>query len=307
MAEPEEPVPADNTQRVAPKRLECSCTFSKVNTQAEPKSGYHVGTLESGNTKVPGASALGAQSAPATNFVEEKDGAAQGERVLAEARAQLQASAQASVKRDDQTRGNARRFIDKFNRRHSGGNGARRAGEDAEGEDRDHRSGRDQGWVDRPFPVDEDRRRGDSEFIEERDGDREGGGYRGGGGGERDSRGGGDRRGDRDDYRRGRDMYRGERGRGGRDSRRYGDGDEDRDRGSLMEVRQRYPAAPQRGDEEEGGRYERHGAGRREQRDTRYDYDQRDYDGRRDPYEHESRWSEGEFRHYDGYGPSHRR
>ena len=76
MAEPEEPVAADNTQRVAPKRLECSCTFSKVNTQAEPKSGYHVGTLESGNTKVPGASALGAQSAPATNFVEEKDGAA---------------------------------------------------------------------------------------------------------------------------------------------------------------------------------------------------------------------------------------
>ena len=47
----EDPTAVDNTQRSAPKRLDCSCTFQKVNTLAEPSSGFHVDHIKSGQTE----------------------------------------------------------------------------------------------------------------------------------------------------------------------------------------------------------------------------------------------------------------
>ena len=190
------------------------------------------------------------------------------------------------------------------------------------------RGGGSAGWVDRPYPADQqgadrggdrdrdrERDRDDnrgSEFVEERSGDRYG-----------------DHRDARDDYEEMDDGYSHRQRVSRRDEReprepRYGGGyrrrqpdtagryrarrdfdDRHEDR-SLMEVEQRYPAPPERSQrrDEESIR-----------RDRSYDEDgdPREYhDERYSAYDDSSReapaseWTEGEFRHHRGYAPRRR-
>ena len=317
---------SENTQRVAPKRLECSCSFQKVNTLAEPKSGYHVGTLDSSTKSAPSRD-LSPQAAPKAGAFVEETTASQDTAKARESQAQQQQQQQqarfaeqpaaaagpgirggaATNNREARRRENARQFVERF-----------ASSDDApERSPSEHRHSRRAAreWVDRPYPVDD--------FVEEED--REGGGDEGGSSGRRRHYYGAARarRHQRrsfdeddeegapfDDERRER-APRLHRRRSSR--RRYGDDereDYEEDRpDALMEMQQRYPVEER---QRQGG-----GEGEDEEEQQREDDDRRlhrrahrrtHHQHRRrrlhnDPYAHESEWEEGEFRHYDGFEP----